>query len=284
MFRASSMNGKKLSVIALLGMTSAFGCMVDDSGDAPATGGSGGVGGSAMAGSGGTAMAGTAGMSTACTPNPTALACSGTLAPAWGDPPGATVGKVIDFASYMADGKWGSSANGELTGGTSLYHGPSDANLSQFVVDGSLQITATVTPMGYVGIVFWFGPCVNASAFTGLTFAVGGSTGGAVLKAQIQTHVDYPVDTANMKGGCSFTNCDTKFSECAGPTYQVVVPATPETLDLPWSSFAGGLPTATVTPEGIVGLQFQLECQSDTDCAVDLTLGNISFTIAPPAN
>jgi hypothetical protein len=283
MSRTSPMNWKKLSAIALLGMTSAFGCMVDDSGDTPATGGTGGAtggtGGTAMAGSGGTAMAGAGGTAATCTPNPVAQVCGGFVAPAWGTPPGMTAGKLLDFASYMTDGKWGSMASGELTGGTSLYHGPSDVDLTRVVESGALRITATITPTGYVGIVFWFGPCVNASAFTGIDFAVGGVTGGAVLKAQVQTHEDYPVDVANMKGGCSFTNCDEKFTECAGPTHQVVVPAVPETLNLPWSSFAGGTPNADVTPEGLVGLQFQLECQSDAACVVDLTLGDIGFTI-----
>jgi hypothetical protein len=228
-------------------------------------------------------MAGSGGMAPVeCMPNPPAQTCSGFVAPAWGDPP--TSGLMIDFASYMTDGKWGNSANGELTGGTSLYHGPSDVDLTRAVDAGNLHITASVTPMGYVGVVFWFGPCVNASAFSGIYFSVGGSLGGAVLKAQIQTHVDYPVDVANTKGGCSFTDCDAKFSECAGPTYQVVVPETPEPLDLPWSSFTAGTPVADVTPDALVGLQFQLECQSDTACTVDLTLGNVGFTVAPAAN
>lgn len=289
MFRASWMTGKNLSVLAILATASAFGCMVDDStDDAPATGGSAGTGGTtggtSAAGTGGTAMAGSGGMAPVeCMPNPTAQTCSGFVAPAWGMPP--TTGLMIDFASYMiGDGKWGKSASGELTGGTSLYHGPTDVDLMRVVEDGNLHITASVVPTGYVGVVFWFGPCVNAQAFTGINFSVGGSLGGAVLKAQIQTHVDYPVDVANAKGGCSFTNCDAKFSECAGPSYQVVVPATPEAVDLPWSSFTGGTPVPDVTPDGLVGLQFQLECQSDAACAVDLTLGKISFTLAPAAN
>jgi hypothetical protein len=129
-----------------------------------------------------------------------------------------------------------------------------------------------------VGLVFWFGPCVNASAFTGLTFSVGGNLGAAVLKAQIQTHLDYPVDVANTKGGCVFTDCDARFTECAGPTATLTVPATPEAVMLPWSSFTGGTPVAEVTPEGLVGLQFQIECQSDAECPIDFTLGAISFT------
>lgn len=278
MVRASFFDIKKLSLLATLGAAAAFGCMVDDSGDNAPSGGAGGTGGSG-AGSGGTTTGGSAGMAAACTPNPAALTCAGSKPNAWGDPPGATAGTLIDFATYSATGTWGSSVMGQLTGGTSRYHGPSDVDLTATPEAGSLKLTGTITPMGYVGVVFWFGPCIDASAFTGLTFSVGGTTGGAVMKAQIQTHVDYPVDTANSKGGCSFTNCDEKFSECAGPTYQLVVPATPEAVDLPWSSFAGGTPVAEVTPDGLVGLQYQLECQSDTACVFDITLGSVTLTI-----
>jgi hypothetical protein len=287
MVRASCFDVKKMSVLALFGTATAFGCMVDDSGDSPASGGTAGTGGTAAgAGGSGAGTGGSAGMAATCMPNPTALTCAGTTVPTWGMPPGMTVGKLIDFATYATNGTgtWGSSVMGELTGGTSLYHGPDDVNLTAAADAGALKLTGTISPMGYVGIVFWFGPCINASAFTGLAFSVGGTSGGAVMKAQIQTHVDYPVDVANSKGGCSFTDCDAKFSECAGPTYQLVVPETPGALELPWSSFAGGTPVAEVTPDGLVGLQYQLECQSDTACVFDITLGSISLTIAPTAN
>lgn len=280
MVRASFFDVKKLSLLALLGTFAAFGCMVDDSGDTPATGGTGGSSGSGGSGAG---TAGSAGMAAACTPNPAPITCAPTTVAAWGEPPGATNGTLIDFTTYMASGTWGSSVMGQLTGGTSLYHGENEVDLTATAEAGSLKLTGTINPMGYVGVVFWFGPCVDASAFTGITFSVGGTTGGAVMKAQIQTHVDYPVDVANSKGGCSFTNCDEKFSECAGPTYQLVVPATPEAMDLPWSSFGGGTPVAEVTPDGLVGLQYQLECQSDAACVFDITLGSINL-IAPPAN
>jgi hypothetical protein len=284
MVRASFLSARNLMVVATLALASTAGCMVDDSTDTPATGGTAGAGGSsgAMAGAGG-AMAGAGGTAVTCMPNPSPLACAPTKAPTWGEPPGMTPGVLIDFATYATDdsGKWGASAKGQLTGGTSRYHGPNDTDLTATAESGSLRLTGTITATGYVGVVFWFGPCVDASAFTGITFSVGGTTGGAVMKAQIQTHEDYPVDVANSKGGCSFTNCDQRFTECAGPTYQLVVPVTPEPVDLPWSSFAGGTPTPEVTPAGLVGLQYQLECQSDTACTFDITLGSVTLTIAP---
>jgi hypothetical protein len=239
--------------------------------------GSGGSGGTAsVAGTGGMPAAGAAGMA-ACMPNPTAQTCAGFTAPAWGEPLGATAATVIDFATYMPDGTWGNAANGELIGGTYLYHGPNDVDPTVTANATSLRLTGTITPLGYVGVVLWFDACVDASAFGGIEFSVGGSMGGAVMKAQIQTHADYPVDVASSKGGCSYTDCEDVFAECSGPVQQLVVPARPEMMELPWSAFSDGRPVNEVTPDGLVGLQYQLECQADTECTFQLTLGNVSF-------
>jgi hypothetical protein len=254
-----------------------------DTGGAAGTGDSGGTGSTGdTGGTGGMpAGAGSAGAA-ACVPNPTPETCAGFTAPAWGEPVGATPATMVDFATYTADRKWGNADNGELTGGTHLYHGPNDENLTATAGATSLRLTGTITPRGYVGVVFWFDQCVDASAFTGIEFAAGGSLDGAVMKAQIQTHVNYPVDAASAMGGCSFTDCDTKFSECAGPIHQLAVPRSSQPFELPWSAFTGGAPVDGVTPDGLVGLQFQLECQATSECAFNVTLGNVSF--APISN
>ena len=36
-----------------------------------------------------------------------------------------------------------------------------------------------------------------------------------------------------------------------------------------------------VTPEGLVGLQYQLECQAETACTFDILLGSVNLTIPP---
>jgi hypothetical protein len=306
------LNRKNLGRLILCGATAVSGCLVDDSADTPmppATGGAGGAGGM-MAGTGGAtagasgtagngdvggsagaggsgeiggsagtagtgAEAGSAGMAV-CMPNPTPVACGGFVAPVWSEPLAGAV-TIIDFATYADDGDWGNAENGELTGGTHLYHGPNDENLMTVVSPTSLRLTGTIAPFGYVGVVFWFDECVDASAFAGVEFAVGGSMGGSVLKAQVQTHADYPVDVADPKGGCSFTDCRDRFSECSGPVHELVVPPRPETLSLPWSAFSDGVPVNDVTPEGLLGLQYQLECQADTACEFNVTLSNVSF-------
>jgi len=219
-----------------------------------------------------------------CMPNPEPQTCAGSM-PNGHMPPD---GGLINWDSYVVGtGNWGNSSVGDLTGGTSKYNGRDVMPINVAVDCGELHITATIpryTPditddaENYAGLVFWFGPCINASSFGGLNFKVGGSMGGAALKLQVQTAENYPADPPNSKGACIFSDCAARWSECKGPDTTVVVPAAGETVSLDWSAFTAGSPNADVDPAGLVGLQFQLECQSmDADCVVDIVLGEISL-------
>jgi hypothetical protein len=249
---------------------------------------SGGSAGSGAAGSGATGgTAGTGGMES-CTPNPPPQACSGSM-PNMHEPPD---GLLINWETYAAStGNWGNSAVGDLTGGTSKYNGRGVTAPTAELVGTDLHITATVpayTPdvaddaENYSGLVFWFGPCINASAYGGVSFTLSGTMPGAALKLQVQTHENYPADPANTKGACIFDNCDERWSQCKGPDATVVVPAAGEPVTMTWDAFTAGSPNAGVNPTGstgLVGLQFQVECQSmEAECVVDLTLGDISLT------
>ena len=198
-------------------------------------------------------------------------------------------GVLINWASYVAsNGNWGNSNLGDLTGGTSKYTGRMVDPITVELVGSALHVTATIPPYtpdvaddaeNYAGLVFWFGPCINAADYGGVAFNVGGTMGGAALRLQVQTSLNYPSEPQNSKGECIFMDCTSKWSECKGPDAVVMVPEASAPAELPWATFVGGSPNDGVTPEGLVGLQFQLECQSqDNACAVDITLGNVSLT------
>jgi hypothetical protein len=249
------------------------------------TGGASGssTGGSATGGASGSATGGSSG--DGCMPNPTPQTCSGA-------PPNMHMpadNELIDWSTYIvSSGAWGASNMGDLTGGTSKYNGRDVAPISVVLEGSSLRMTATIPPYtpdvaddaeNYAGLVFWFGPCINASEFTGVSFELGGTLNGAALKFQVQTSENYPADPANTKGACVFENCDTRWTECKGPDMTVTVPAVAEPMTFAWTDFTNGAPNAGVNAEGLVGLQFQLECQSqEAACAVDITLGSITLT------
>jgi hypothetical protein len=248
------------------------------------TGGAAGAGtGGATGGTAGAATGGTAGMD--CVPNTPAQTCSGAAVNSHMTPDGL----LINWATYnVSSGAWGDSAVGDLTGGTSKYTGKMVDPIAVELVGSALHVTATIPPYtpdvaddaeNYAGLVFWFGPCINASEYGGVTFDVGRTMGGAALRLQVQTSLNYPSEPQNSKGQCIFMDCTSKWSECKGPDTLVTVPEASEAVMLPWANFTTGSPNDGVTPEGLVGLQFQLECQSQTTaCAVDITLGNVSLT------
>lgn len=201
--------------------------------------------------------------------------------------PARSDGLLLDFDTYdPIDGSWGESALGQLTGGTSAYSCaddgvtcPATAALARVRTGGGgLRLQAAVPAQGYTGMVLWFGPCVDASAFAGVEFELSGELFGAVLSFKLQTHENYPIDLANVKGGCEFTSEALKWSECVPPAHQISsTTGEPTLVSLAWSDFASGLPNAGVAPEGLVGVELQFECPTEVDCAMDLRLGALRF-------
>lgn len=252
--------------LALLSVASIAGCGGDDSSadrENAGTGGSSGAGGSAGS------TSGTGGSGTCSLPDAPQL-CGMTPAPST---------TLVDFSTYAASsGSWGS---GELTGGTSEYGNEGGVRLTRQVEGGALHVSGDVANSGYEGFVLWLAPCLDASAYQGITFSMGGTLGGTTAKFQVQTDETYPVDVANTKGGCLFTDCDLKWEQCMGPTMSLTVPETPEALMLSWGDFPEGTTPAggaALTPDGIVGIQFQFDgCIADAGCPVDVTIGNITF-------
>ena len=247
-------------------------------GSAPGGSTAGGMGGS-MAGRAAGGVGGD-GTGPGCTPNPPPQNCNGTLPPSGG--------VFIDFSTYsVTTGAWGIAQAGDITGGTTKFSGWMVTPLTLSVNGNNLRVTGTLPPYtpdvandaeNYAGFLFWSAPCLNAGAYDGVGVTMGGTLNGAALKLQVQTHQDFPADPVNTRGACVFMDCATRWSECMSPYAMVIPPPTPSLLVLPWAAFTNGIPAAHVTPEGIVGLQFQFECQSTmTACAVDVTIGTISF-------
>lgn len=199
-------------------------------------------------------------------------------------------GVMIDFTEYSAaDGSWGDTSVGHMTGGTSLYSCFEDgaagctaeASMSPTTSAGNLELNATIAPGGYSGAVLWFTPCVVPTEYSGFTMDIGGDFGGNQLLVKPQTSVNYPVDVTNSKGECQFQTEATKWSDCTPP--QVVV--TPETVTaemsthtFTWADFTGGVPVATLDPaDGLLGLELQWQCQGTEPCALSVQLGPINF-------
>lgn len=196
-------------------------------------------------------------------------------------------GLVVAFATYTArvgntGGTWGDNALGQITGGTSVYSINPAAALTISVEGGELHLSATLAAaMDYTGIVLWFAPCVNASAFAGLTFPVSGELGGASMLVKPQTSPDYPVDVANAKGKCEYPREDGKFTACVQPT-ATFTELGESPFALSWDEFVGGRPLATPDPAQLLGFELQFQCQAmGGSCALDIRVGDIQLMPRP---
>lgn len=192
--------------------------------------------------------------------------------------PAPASGMLIDFSTYVAAGTWGDAGVGQITGGTAVYSVRPDTNLTITAEGGELHLTASMAMNGdYTGVVLWFGPCVNATAFTGLTFPITGDLGGARMLVKAQTSPDYPVDVTNSKGKCEYPREADKQDTCQQPA--VAIDAIEENpLVLEWAEFTGGVPLATVDPAQLLGFEVQFQCQAaEGACEVDVTLGTVNF-------
>lgn len=276
-----STENQQLRALFLPGAQAQLGAAGSDS----STGGQGGTGSVAMGGSPGAAG--------------TAVGAAGTTAGASGtggpmDPqecngpnladgifgtPAPQSGLLVDFSSYVAAGTWGDAGLGQITGGTSLYSVRPDANLTVAAEGGQLHLTASMAMTGdYTGIVLWFAPCVNASAFTGLTFPVTGDLGGARMQVKAQTSPDYPIDVTNSKGKCVYETQEEQFTVCQQPVVNIdALEENPVVLG--WDEFTGGVPEPDIDPNQLLGFELQFQCQAEGGaCELDVTIGTVSFT------
>jgi hypothetical protein len=184
----------------------------------------------------------------------------------------------VDFLNFLAfdnsTGAWGAStgADAGLTGGTSKYSS-SGSTITYDGTQGNLHITADITANGYVGLTFWFVPCVDLSPYTGVTLSIGGTGSGVVTKLMVQTNPDYPIEVANARGACAYVT--SKWSECVSPTTTLAMPASPEVMQVPFAAFAGGKPAAGVDADQVLGYQVQFECPGATACSLDVTLDEV---------
>jgi len=254
------------------------------------TGGSGGTG---------TGTGGTTGEQAACGSGPYAPS-AGVACPA----PSAS-GLITDF-TYSADSgsteqiRFGDDST-TLSGGEATYAN-SGGTLTSNVTQGDWHLVGHVA--NYSGFNIYIDnvpvggkPCnmVNASAFTGISFTIWGTTGGNPISMAVGIVDDTPapswfssVDAGSVTGpgSCIPTSGSQYYHPgCADPTYAITVPTTAttvaaaQTVSLKWTDFTGGLCKPNVLPEQIVSISWQFAWSTaTTPYDVDIHIDNLSFT------
>ena len=256
---------------------SAAGCGGSSGGERP------GVSGGATTNGGTTANGGTTG-----TPAGGSTATGGTTGAAGASgtssgilcPPGVapTTAEITNFSSTEWNGITDKFGTGTAIGGIFSYGGVKTGSTMALSVDSTnhtLVLSGSVVAGDYAGGGLSFDECVNASAYTGVQFTLGGTTGGCDLIFNVQTFDEKPPGT-NQVGGCA-SNCyvfpNVKLTSTSGP------------ITVPFSTLTGGqLIVATALQNEVVGLQWQFQSPAPVGdggqpgcTGINLTITNVSF-------
>ncbi len=188
-------------------------------------------------------------------------------------------------------------------GGESTYAN-AGGTISSNVTQGDWHITAHVA--NYSGFNLYFddvhvggNPCnvLNASAYTGISFTIWGTTAGNPITMAVGIVDDTPapswfssVDAGSVTGpgSCIPTSGSQYYHPgCADPSYAITVAtgatsaATAQTVSLKWTDFAGGGCKPNVLPEQIVSVSWQFLWSTmppTTPYDVDIHIDNLTFT------
>jgi len=177
---------------------------------------------------------------------------------------------ISDFSDWVGTA-WGEGS--ALTGSSFKYVGaaPTAIDYQVDLMQENMHITATV--VDYAGFGMSIDACTDAAAagFSGIQFDLWGSAGSAVFQVQTSEDHDKQYDD---RATCPMQEGDT----CAVPQASIAtVTETPTTLSFAWANFAGGSPVPTLSPNQILGLQWQFQCGEAEPCVVDVRLDNVKF-------
>ena len=269
--------GFLITGIALVALEMA-GCGGSGGGSRTGTGGGGGSGGviTGNGGSGGSTGTGGAGGTTT-----TALSCSPGVNP--------SSALLADFSANTwraSAGKWG--VVGNLTGSIFAYHGSSAGTAwNSATVDTTaedLVASGTVDGGDYAGVGMAFDQCVNTTTWKGISFTLGGTTGGCSVQLQVQT---FEQQATSNKGGC-VADPDAGVSCYSFP--KLTLPSSAGTQTVLWSDLSGGIPTdPNAIAAEILGFQWQMVTNAPGDggaqqpCTVNMTIDDVSFVTMAPA-
>ena len=146
----------------------------------------------------------------------------------------------------------------------------------------NLKLSFTVgAAQGYAGGGLIFQSCVNAAAFTKVSFSAtltAGSLTGCNWQVQLQTQEQRPSNATNPTGGTCNPDAGTSCYAYPAVMSLAAPTATATTYSEPFTTFS---PTSTVTNtrNQLVGIQWQLNSASGTGtCSgVEIRIDNITF-------
>ncbi len=181
-------------------------------------------------------------------------------------------------SALISDFSGGVSGTGQIlttNGGTFTFGTPAPTITE---TNGLLHVTLDAPGTAsaqYLGFGFYFNSCVDGHMYSGVKFDIGGTMSGCTM----QYAFNYREDSANatdLKGSCTAASC------YAGQA-TITLPASVTSMSIAYSAVSGGVPIAgaltTAAQTYLTGVmwQFTVPAGATADCAVDLTIDNVTF-------
>jgi hypothetical protein len=190
---------------------------------------------------------------------------------------------ITDFSDAVPDPanpgefRFGGNVATHIQGGTTTFSNPASTKGSLSVSDGALSFSATLsapTASGadqfpYNGFVLSIDghACVDASAYSSVSFTLSGTLGDCILYFSFAYSDDLASAADPNRGLCSGTCYPAEFQIASASTSVSFT----ETPTVP------GTPLATVDSAKLVGVQWQLAPFGATSCTANFTVDDVMF-------
>jgi hypothetical protein len=257
--------GLAAAAAVLVGLSQIAACTTDEDDPGPeadadaSTGGNGSAGASGVGDAGSSSSAGSPAVGNTVCANPAVLSS---------DSPG-----IADFEAY--DGTdistWffslGGDSSGGLLAGPFVYGDEPDGNPETFGMEAghdstyALSIADTLAEEYGGGMGLWISACIDASAFTGISFWVRGSAPNDASSAVITLMMEETTSSTPATADSNVGTCPGDEETCKQPNASFVVTDAWTEIRLDWSDFTGGqAPNTTVSVDGrnIWQIQFDI--------------------------
>jgi hypothetical protein len=190
-------------------------------------------------------------------------------------------GLIADFSPADGGGPDAGGSTGaiEIGGNVYVYGGP--ATPQSAFRGGSFEIVenaSSTSATQYAGVGITFSNCIDASAFSGVSFSIGGSISGCAMyfTATISedTYNDGTTDS-DPRGVCTLGP-----SDCYSPKADLTgLTSASQTIRIAWPAFVYGMPDQTIDPAKITGVEWSFEIAAGPSgtCAADVTVDDVSF-------
>jgi hypothetical protein len=145
------------------------------------------------------------------------------------------------------------------------------------LVSGAMDVSGTVAAGSYAGFGLYSFACVDGSAYTGVTFTLGGSLSHCQFGFGANIAVDDAYATDPDHGACVAANC------YSPSKYNLTPTGAPQTVL--YSQMSGGMPIVTIRAQdlkSIVSLEWKLSSDGTGTCTYDLTLDDVTYSGTAP--